>query len=122
MVDTVRKICDVRNIKVATIHAGMEMTDRSQEWNRFMTSDVPMIISTNLLSRGVQMSSIRIITNYELPTNAKTGQFDHKAYQNRLRRCNHLGSKGLVINLVCKRDDHNLHVIRAMNKMEEIFV
>lgn len=120
MVEVIGRVCEVRKIEVATIHAGMEMAERGREWTKFATNEVPMIISTNLLARGITMPSIRVIINYEVPKNVKSGELDKKAYQQRLLRCNHFGFRGLVINLISRTDECHLNKLLAMDNMKEI--
>ena len=63
-----------------------------------------ILISTDLLSRGIDVQQVSLVINYDLPT-----QFE--SYIHRIGRSGRYGRKGVSINLCTKYD---------INKVKEI--
>ena len=61
--------------------------------NEFRTGNVRVMISTDLLSRGIDVQQVSLVINYELPT-------EKESYIHRMGRAGRFGRKGVTINLV----------------------
>ena len=64
-----------------------------------------VLISTDLLARGIDIQQISIVVNYDLP-------HDIESYLHRIGRSGRFGRKGLAINLVTQRDVRDLEELQ----------
>jgi superfamily II DNA/RNA helicase len=60
----------------------------------FRKGETRVLISTDLLARGIDVQQVSLVINYELPT-----QMDN--YIHRIGRSGRYGRKGTAINLLC---------------------
>jgi translation initiation factor 4A len=86
------------------IHGEMEPDERGKRMKEFRSGAVRIMISTDLLARGIDIQQISLVINYELPN-------QHENYIHRIGRSGRFGRKGVAINLVSKEE---------MNALKEI--
>lgn len=75
------------------IHGDMDVAERRKRMDDFRSGNVRVLISTDLLARGIDVQQVSVVINYELPTNREN-------YIHRIGRSGRYGRKGLAINLV----------------------
>ena len=75
------------------IHGEMSMADRRKRMEDFRSGEVRVLISTDLLARGIDVQQVSVVINYELPSNREN-------YIHRIGRSGRFARKGLAINLV----------------------
>jgi translation initiation factor 4A len=78
---------------ISFIHGEMEVGERKRRMADFRTGNVRVLISTDLLARGIDVQQVSLVINYELPTN-------HENYIHRIGRSGRFGRKGVAINLI----------------------
>lgn len=88
------------------IHGDMDPEERSRRMKDFRSGTVRIMISTDLLARGIDIQQISLVINYELPTQREN-------YIHRIGRSGRFGRKGFAINLVGKDDMNALREIEA---------
>ena len=93
-----------KNFMVSCIHGDLPTVERNEIMKRFRSGDSRILISTDLLSRGIDVQQVSLVINYDLPT-----QFEN--YIHRIGRSGRYGRKGVSINLCTKYD---------LNKINEI--
>ena len=93
-----------RNFTVSCIHGDMPTNKRNDIMRNFRSGNSRILLSTDLLSRGIDVQQVSLVINYDLPT-----QFE--SYIHRIGRSGRYGRKGVSINLCTKYD---------MNKITEI--
>lgn len=92
------------NFSVDVLHGGMEQNERNDTMTRFRTGDSRILLSTDILSRGIDIQQINLIINYDLP-------FRPESYLHRIGRSGRYGRKGVAINFVTQEDYQNMRVI-----------
>ena len=75
------------------IHGEMEPDERQRRMKEFRSGNVRIMISTDLLARGIDIQQISLVINYELPSQREN-------YIHRIGRSGRFGRKGVAINLV----------------------
>jgi translation initiation factor 4A len=75
------------------IHGDMEVQDRKTRMDDFRKGSVRVLISTDLLARGIDVQQVSLVINFELPV-------DKSNYIHRIGRTGRYGRKGMTINLV----------------------
>lgn len=78
---------------ISYIHGEMEVGERKRRMASFRSGEVRVLISTDLLARGIDVQQVSLVINYELPTNKEN-------YIHRIGRSGRFGRKGVAINIV----------------------
>jgi translation initiation factor 4A len=95
---------------ITCIHGDMEVKDRMDRMTSFRKGDTRVLISTDLLARGIDVQQVSLVINYELPT-----QMDN--YIHRIGRSGRYGRKGTAINLLCNDDTRLMKEIESYYKI-----
>lgn len=91
---------------VSAIHGEMEMQDRVNIMKEFRSGSTRILISTDLLGRGIDIQQVNLIINYDMPN-------DTAKYIHRIGRSGRFGRKGVAINLVTPGDADFLVKLRS---------
>ncbi len=75
------------------IHGDMEVVERKKRMEDFRSGTVRVLISTDLLARGIDVQQVSLVINYEMPVQREN-------YVHRIGRSGRYGKKGVAINLV----------------------
>jgi translation initiation factor 4A len=75
------------------IHGDMEVNERKQRMEDFRQGNVRVLISTDLLARGIDVQQVSMVINFELP-------IQRENYIHRIGRSGRYGKKGVAINLI----------------------
>ena len=79
------------------MHGELDQSQRELIMKEFRTGSTRVLITTDLLARGIDVQQVSLVINYELPR-AK------ESYIHRIGRTGRLGRKGMAINLITPRD------------------
>ena len=102
--DLSRRLAE-NNFTVATIHGEMPQEDRTRIVENFRRGDSRILLSTDLLSRGIDVQQVSIVINYDIP-------YSIENYIHRIGRSGRFGRKGVAINFVTHVDIQKLHDIQ----------
>jgi translation initiation factor 4A len=91
---------------VAMIHGNLMTQEREQIMNQFRQGEIRILLSTDLLSRGIDIQQLSLVINYDLPVQKET-------YIHRIGRSGRYGRKGVAINFVTDRDLDYLQEIQT---------
>ena len=53
--------------KVASLHGSKEATDRDAVMDRFRDGQDKVLITTNVIARGIDIPQVNMVVNYDLP-------------------------------------------------------
>lgn len=95
---------------VEAIHGGLTPVERTTVMKQFRSGNYRVLISTDLLSRGIDVQQVGYVVNYDLP-------HDTESYLHRIGRSGRYGKKGVAINFVTKRDMYQLKTIMGKYKI-----
>lgn len=73
------------------------MVDRERIMKEFRTGSSRVLISTDLLGRGIDIQQVNLIINYDLPS-------QKEKYIHRIGRSGRFGRRGVAINFVTPGD------------------
>jgi len=82
---------------------GMDTDMREKIMQEFRDGASKVLITTDILSRGIDVPAVTLVINYDLPyglVNEKTGTSPHETYLHRIGRTGRFGEPGVAINLV----------------------
>lgn len=85
------------NFIVAIIHSEMTTQQRSEILEKFKMGGYRILISTDLLARGIDVQQVGIVINYDIPNNFEN-------YLHRIGRSGRYGKRGLAINFVLEKE------------------
>lgn len=91
---------------VSSIHGELSPTTRREVMAKFRSNESRILISTGLLSRGIDVQQVSVVINYDLPK-------DKETYIHQAGRSGRYGRKGLVINFITRRD---MNVLRQLQE------
>ena len=75
----------------------MEQKQREVLMKEFRSGSSRVLITTDLLARGIDVQQVSLVINYDLPTNREN-------YIHRIGRGGRFGRKGVAINFVTTED------------------
>tara|TARA_B100001094_G_scaffold330911_1_gene397457 strand:- start:1743 stop:2114 length:372 start_codon:yes stop_codon:yes gene_type:complete len=96
------------NFPVSYIHGELSSADRKEVMENFRSGHSRILLSTDLLSRGIDVQQLSLVINFDLPKTKET-------YIHRIGRSGRYGRKGVSINLVTDRD------MRYMEEIESFY-
>lgn len=87
-----------KDFTIKSIHGGMEQSDRDVIMREFREAKIRILLSTDLTARGIDVPSISLVINYDLPV-------DKSQYIHRVGRTGRYGKKGFAINLIGHKNE-----------------
>eukprot|EP00745_Piridium_sociabile_P038688 TRINITY_DN7090_c0_g1_i1.p1 TRINITY_DN7090_c0_g1~~TRINITY_DN7090_c0_g1_i1.p1 ORF type:complete len:483 (+),score=128.05 TRINITY_DN7090_c0_g1_i1:98-1546(+) len=93
-----------RDFTVSAMHGDMDQKERDVIMREFRTGSSRVLITTDLLARGIDVQQVSLVINYDLPANREN-------YIHRIGRGGRFGRKGVAINFVTTDDIRTLHDI-----------
>ena len=82
---------------VSSIYSDLTQEQRDTIMKEFRTGSSRILISTDLLARGIDVQQVSLVINYDLPTNKEN-------YIHRIGRGGRFGRKGVAINLITEAE------------------
>lgn len=86
------------------ITGAMDKTTRYNTLVKFKDGKYQILVTTNLLARGIDVPATKLVINFDLPTN-ESGDIDTKTFIHRIGRAGRFGSKAAAVTLL--NDDAN---------------
>ncbi|XP_060534383.1 DEAD-box helicase Dbp80 [Cylas formicarius] len=84
---------------VAVLTGDLTVEQRINVLDRFRQGSEKVLITTNVLSRGIDVEQVTIVVNFDLPVDLNH-QADCETYLHRIGRTGRFGKKGVAINLI----------------------
>ncbi|KAI9583595.1 DEAD-box helicase Dbp80-like [Glossina fuscipes] len=100
---------------VALLTGELTVEQRLIALDRFRVGIEKVLITTNVLSRGIDVEQVTIVVNFDLPINAK-GTADCDTYLHRIGRTGRFGKQVIAINLI-----HSNKTMQLCREIEKHF-
>ena len=97
-------------IKAAAIHGKKSQSARNNALNQFKAGNLPILVATDLLSRGIDIAFLPCVINYELPRSPKD-------YIHRIGRTGRAENSGIALSFVSPENVHHFKVILKKSKL-----
>ncbi|KAF3447284.1 hypothetical protein FNV43_RR12466 [Rhamnella rubrinervis] len=94
-----------RDHTVSATHGDMDQNTRDIIMREFRSGSSRVLITTDLLARGIDVQQVSLVINYDLPTQPEN-------YLHRIGRSGRFGRKGVAINFVTRDDERMLFDIQ----------
>lgn len=89
--DTVYKYLVMKKCLVLKVDASCEINARLQFLDQFKSGKEPMAICSDAWSRAIDVPSVKVIINYDLPCHSTNKNVDKKRYIYRMGRASRFG-------------------------------
>ncbi|KAF2670222.1 ATP-dependent RNA helicase DBP5 [Microthyrium microscopicum] len=88
--------------EVAHLSAALEGSDRDTVIDRFRQGGAKVLITTNVLARGIDVSSVTMVVNYDIPE-LGNGHADPETYLHRIGRTGRFGRVGVAVTFISNK-------------------
>lgn len=98
---------------VVAVHGAFEGAERDRILEQFRTGRAKVLITTNVLARGIDVQSVSMVINYDIPMKGRSdSEPDSETYLHRIGRTGRFGRVGVSISFVFDRKSYQaLHNI-----------
>lgn len=94
--DKITKALKQSSIHASAIHGDKSQTSRQSALQNFKTGKLKVLVATDIASRGIDVSDLESVINYDLPDTPET-------YVHRIGRTGRAGAEGLAISFCDKK-------------------
>jgi len=105
-----KKLCKA-GLNAAALHGEKDQTERQRTLADFKQRKLQVIVATDVLARGIDIDSLPVVINLDLPANAPV-------YIHRVGRTARAGQTGVAISLVSHSEVEALTAIRTLTMRE----
>ena len=85
-----------KGFKAADIHSDLEQKQREDTLQTFKNASVPILVATDVLSRGIDIKAIEVVINFDVPS-------DPEDYVHRIGRTARADATGVALTLVSRQ-------------------
>lgn len=90
--------------QVVAVHGAFEGGDRDAILEKFRSGEFKVLITTNVLARGIDVQSVSMVINYDIPMKGRSDtEPDVETYLHRIGRTGRFGRVGVSISFVFDR-------------------
>ncbi|GFH53360.1 hypothetical protein CTEN210_09836 [Chaetoceros tenuissimus] len=107
-VDWLRDEMSERDFTVSCLHGDMEQNERDLVMREFRSGSSRVLITTDILARGIDIQQVSLVINFDLPMNREN-------YIHRIGRSGRFGRKGVSINFLTNGD------VRYLRDIEQFY-
>ena len=101
------KVFRTHGLKAEAFHSDLDQKERESILQTFKSKNLPILIGTDVLSRGIDVEGIDLVVNFDVPHDAED-------YVHRIGRTARAETKGTAITLVNGRDKRKLESIEKL--------
>jgi ATP-dependent RNA helicase DDX19/DBP5 len=109
--DLVYKTLTDGGFTCSVLHGSVEPAMRDATMLAFRNGESNVLITTNVLARGVDVDNVCLVINYDVPVDGNNNP-DFETYLHRIGRTGRFGRKGTAINLI--NDEKSIQVLLAI--------
>ena len=103
-----------KGIKAAAIHGNRSQAQRERALSAFRDGTVDVLVATDVLARGIDISDVRYVVNFDVPA--------EPTYIHRIGRTGRAGELGWAITFVTEQDvDEFYEIEKLMDKTADIY-
>jgi ATP-dependent RNA helicase DDX19/DBP5 len=113
--DIIQETLTQSGFKCSNLHSGLKGLDRDECMEAFRVGKNKVLITTNVLARGVDIPAVSLVVNYDMPvTHERPPEPDSETYLHRIGRTGRFGRKGLAINLI--HDQESYQILKSIER------
>ena len=113
--DELQRLLKKQGIKAGSIHGDRSQDERNKALNAFKSGEIPVIVATNVIARGIDIKDISLIINYDVPRSSDD-------YVHRIGRTGRYDKSGIAVTFVTRRDSKAFQEIDSIkgNQIKKI--
>jgi superfamily II DNA/RNA helicase len=122
--DEIKRQLVENNFKCDVLHSDLMPKDRKSVLNDFIHGHTRILVTTDVMARGIDVQQISVVVNYDMPKHPQT-------YIHRIGRSGRFGRQGLAINFVAHNEmnilsniqkTYNTHVLYLPENLQQLNV
>jgi superfamily II DNA/RNA helicase len=94
-------------INVSEIHSDLEQAARENTLSAFASGRIPVLVATDILSRGIDIDTIDVVINYDVPG-------DGEDYVHRIGRTARAEAEGMAFTLISEKEQNKFSLIEQL--------
>lgn len=92
----------------AALHGDLDQRTRVRTLKRFTQGRQPVLVATDLAARGIDIPSLAVVVNYDLPRSARD-------YVHRIGRTGRAGAEGIAVSFITHENADHFRLIEKRN-------
>jgi superfamily II DNA/RNA helicase len=92
---------------IGEMHSDLEQADREAVLSKFTAGRLPILVATDILSRGIDIDTIDLVLNYDVP-------HDGEDYVHRIGRTARAEAEGMAYTLIGEKEQNRFATIEAL--------
>ena len=100
-----------KGMEVGDIHSDLDQAEREVRLRQFKNGTLPIIVATDVLSRGIDVKGIDVVINFDVP-------HDGEDYVHRIGRTARASASGVAITLVNRKERRKFQRIEELMAMK----
>lgn len=109
--DELQNVLNSQDFSAGVLHGDMMQKDRENIMSNFRSGSTRILITTDMLARGIDIQQVSLVINFDMPKYPQT-------YIHRIGRSGRYGRKGIAINFVTRREQNILNYIKRIYNTE----
>lgn len=93
--------------EIGEMHSDLDQSNREEVMSRFAGGRLPILVATDIVSRGIDIDTIDLVINYDVPR-------DGEDYVHRIGRTARAEADGLAFTLVGEKEQHRFAAIETL--------
>jgi superfamily II DNA/RNA helicase len=93
--------------EIGEMHSDLEQAKREDIMNKFAGGRLPILVATDILSRGIDIDTIDLVINYDVP-------HDGEDYVHRIGRTARAEADGMAVTLVSEKEQNRFATIEEL--------
>ena len=99
------------NFPITSMHSDMDQAQRDATVKEFRDGKTRLLLTTDILARGIDIPQVNMVINYDLPPTKET-------YIHRIGRCGRFDKKGVAITMIKSLDQSD---VKTFHKMKNFY-
>ncbi|KAL2877415.1 RNA helicase required for poly(A+) mRNA export [Colletotrichum sp. CLE4] len=117
--DEIKRRMEADGHRVSALHGAKDGPERDRLLEEFRTGQSKVLLTTNVLARGIDVSSVSMVINYDIPMKGRgDSEPDPETYLHRIGRTGRFGRIGVSISFVY--DKKSFYALKNIADMYEI--
>jgi ATP-dependent RNA helicase RhlE len=93
--------------EIGEMHSDLEQSSREDIMNKFAGGRLPVLVATDILSRGIDIDTIDLVINYDVP-------HDGEDYVHRIGRTARAEADGMAVTLISEKEQNRFAAIEEL--------
>lgn len=111
------RLNSMENLQTSEFHGGLTPEERDEYFDDFMVGNRKILVATDLLARGVDVSGVSLVINFDMPYEGRQSEWERaeeatmaETYVHRVGRTGRFGANGTAVSLIATHEDDELRV------------